>query len=188
MIVAVGENEFQMQYWHELTTPDWTAKALKDFKPRLPGIITTDSKSLWDLIKNGHGLPESKRTALEVIAIRETARAGHTVFRWIPGDKMIADALTKEAPIAKAPLQELMKTGKLALVEQPVDGFAENVWCVSQLCRVNCFKHARAYSIGLVPTDAEPLIEPSVSANFCVRAQPGIFHLWHEAVSGTFEL
>ena len=42
---------------------------------------------------------------------------------------MIADALTKVAPIAKAPLLELMKTGKLALVEQPVEGFAERVWC-----------------------------------------------------------
>jgi hypothetical protein len=185
MNVAVGENEFQMQYWNELTTADWTVKVLKDFKPRLPGIITTDSKSLWDLVKNGHGLPESKRTALEVIAIRETARAGHTVFRWIPGDKMIADALTKDAPIAKAPLQELMKTGKLALVEQPVEGFVERVWCVSQLYRVNCLNYARTHSSGLVLTDADPrrrrclsgsssVVEPrGLPADFCVEHSRG---------------
>jgi hypothetical protein len=113
---AVAENQFQRKVWEEFTTVGYKYKH-GDEVPGV-GLVLTDAKSLYDVLNNGHGLPENKRTALEVISIREYVRDGNVKFRWIPTSEMIADALTKEGAGAKVALRKLLQTGNFAVVER----------------------------------------------------------------------
>ena len=65
------------------------------FKQMNQAIITTDCRSLFDLVtRNAIPSCEEFRTTLEVLLIRERC-AEHVHFRWIPTTLMIADPLTK---------------------------------------------------------------------------------------------
>ena len=62
---------------------------------RVTSIITTDCKSLYDVLEAGHGVPACKRTALEVLALRQDHKMYHHTIRWVPTDEMLADPMTK---------------------------------------------------------------------------------------------
>ena len=62
---------------------------------QIKSIITTDCKSLYDVLEAGHGVPACKRTALEVLALREDRRLYQHMIRWVPTEQMLADPLTK---------------------------------------------------------------------------------------------
>ena len=65
------------------------------FKQMNQAIITTDCRSLFDLVtRNAIPSCEEFRTTLEGLLIRERC-AEHVHFRWIPTTLMIADPLTK---------------------------------------------------------------------------------------------
>ena len=62
---------------------------------RVASIITTDCRSLYDMLEAGHGVPACKRTALEVLALRQDQRLYHHTIRWVPTDEMLADPMIK---------------------------------------------------------------------------------------------
>ena len=64
-------------------------------------IVLTDCKSLYDhLTSKSAPTLDDKRTALDVVIIRESIVRLGASLRWIPTDRMLADALTKESPEA----------------------------------------------------------------------------------------
>ena len=73
-----------------------------------PAVITTDCRSLFDLVSRT-AMPscEEYRTTLEVLLIREQCKE-HCVFRWLPTTLMLADPLTKpmDASLLRAALQK----------------------------------------------------------------------------------
>ena len=82
--------------WGTLTIPEFQWQNPAKAYASLPlGIITTDCRSLYDLVSRT-AMPqcEEYRTTLEVLLIREQCK-DHCVFRWIPTTIMLADALTK---------------------------------------------------------------------------------------------
>ena len=82
--------------WGVFAVPQFPWKEPSKAYSCLPlGIITTDCRSLYDLVSRT-AMPhcEEYRTTLEVLLIREQC-LDHCAFRWIPTTIMLADALTK---------------------------------------------------------------------------------------------
>ena len=61
-------------------------------------IIITDCKSLYDhLISQSSPTLDDRRTAIDIIILRDSIARLQACVRWIPTDRMLADALTKES-------------------------------------------------------------------------------------------
>ena len=74
-------------------------------------LIVTDCKSLFDhLISKSSPTLEDRRTAIDIIILRDSVNRLQAVVRWIPTDRMLADALTKENPDAFDLLRGCIRT------------------------------------------------------------------------------
>ena len=80
---------------HEASVPEPITQNLKEISNQQPGIITTDCKSLFDLI-NRTAPPSCTefRTQLQAKLIKEHLQNGIQI-RWVPSGAQVADALTK---------------------------------------------------------------------------------------------
>lgn len=82
--------------WGVIVIPnfDWR-KPVVGWKQLPVSIIVADCKRLYDLVARLAMPPcEENRTTLEVLLIRERC-SEHSVFRWIPASRQLADPLTK---------------------------------------------------------------------------------------------
>ena len=61
----------------------------------LPASSQPIEKVVYDVLEAGHGVPACKRTALEVLALRQDQRMYQHTIRWVPTDEMLADPMTK---------------------------------------------------------------------------------------------
>ena len=61
-------------------------------------ILVTDCKSLYDHLMSPSAPTaiEDRRTSIDVVIIRESIRSLSAFMRWVPTDRMLADALTKD--------------------------------------------------------------------------------------------
>ena len=61
-------------------------------------ILVTDCKSLYDHLMSPSAPTaiEGRRTSIDVALIRESIRSLSAFMRWVPTDRMLADALTKD--------------------------------------------------------------------------------------------
>lgn len=66
---------------------------------------------------------DDRRTALDIVIIREARRRMFSSLRWIPTDRMIADAMTKENADALDLLRACVKAGKYQI--NPEDNVLE---------------------------------------------------------------
>lgn len=64
-------------------------------------LVATDCKSLYDhLMSQSSPTLEDRRTAIDIIIIRDCISRLGISLRWLPTDRMLADSLTKESPEA----------------------------------------------------------------------------------------
>lgn len=64
-------------------------------------MVLTDCKSLYDhLLSPSSPTLDDRRTAIDIVILRDSIARMQATLRWIPTDRMIADALTKESPEA----------------------------------------------------------------------------------------
>jgi len=64
-------------------------------------MVLTDCKSLYDhLLSPSSPTLDDRRTAIDIAILRDSIARMQATLRWIPTDRMIADALTKESPEA----------------------------------------------------------------------------------------
>ena len=77
-----------------------------------PGLMVTDCKSLFDAVERhqeqGLGLSE-KRTAVEVLAIRQISKATNITTKWVNSDRRLADILTKDS-VNPGAIQRMLST------------------------------------------------------------------------------
>ena len=61
-------------------------------------ILMTDCKSLYDhlISPSAPTAIEDRRTSIDVVIIRESLKNTQGIIRWLPTDRMLADALTKD--------------------------------------------------------------------------------------------
>ena len=103
--------------WGVMVIPQFPWQMPSKAYAQLPmGIITTDCRSLHDLVSRT-AMPqcEEYRTTLEVLLIREQCQ-DNCVFRWIPTTIMLADALTK--PMDPSLLRLVLQTGIFCLYDE----------------------------------------------------------------------
>ena len=92
-------------------TVEWVSVILSEaldgqLEPRLsrqrlherPPILTTDCKSLYDhlISPSSPTAVDDRRTSIDIVIIRESIKATKSSIRWIPTNRMLADALTKD--------------------------------------------------------------------------------------------
>ena len=84
------------------------------YASRRCSMALTDCKSLYDhLASKSSPTLDDKRTALDVVIVRESLGRVQANLRWIPTDRMLADALTKETVEAMDLLRACLRTGQL---------------------------------------------------------------------------
>ena len=92
-------------------TVEWACLILSEaldgkFEPRLsrqrlsdrPPILTADGKSLYDHLTSPSSptAVDDRRTSIDIVIIRESIKATKASIRWLPTNRMLADALTKD--------------------------------------------------------------------------------------------
>ena len=102
--------------WGCLIIPDfaWREPA-RAFRMMHPAVITTDCKSLYDLVtRTAMPACEEYRTTLEVLLIKEQCQE-HCSFRWIPTSVMLADGLTEV--MDNSLLRQVLRQGHYSLFD-----------------------------------------------------------------------
>ena len=71
----------------------------RDVLQRRQPILVTDCKSLYDHLQSPSSPTsiEDRRTSIDVVIIRESCRLMRAFIRWVPTNRMLADAFTKDA-------------------------------------------------------------------------------------------
>ena len=78
--VLYGEPELAGQWRHKL---------------RIPGILVTDSKSLYDHLITTGSVPTERQTLIDLLVARDLHENGAVAMKWLPNRHMVADVLTK---------------------------------------------------------------------------------------------
>ena len=100
----------------EIHDKDWRVEL------RVPGILVTDAKSLYDNLQKEGSLPTERQTLLDVLVAKDLVERKCITVRWLPNTHQFADFLTK-ATAATDNLQTFLRHGLLSLVptQQQVD-------------------------------------------------------------------
>ena len=74
-------------------------RSCRDVLKRRPPLLITDCKSLYDHLVSPSAPTsiEDRRTSIDVVIIRESCRCMSAYIRWVPTNRMVADAFTKDA-------------------------------------------------------------------------------------------
>ena len=87
---------------------------------QIESVMVCDSKNMYDALEKveSSGLHlEEKRTAIEVLSIKERALATNTTIRWTDSDQQLADGLSKNQTYDQ--LLSIFQKGRLSLVFDP---------------------------------------------------------------------
>ena len=116
LVAGIGEIHWQrflllevLGYKPILT--DW-----QELMQKIPFTAVTDSKSLYDTLtttSNAATHIEDKRTAIDVTILKGDFKRTRGRIRWIPGDFMLSDSLTKK--MSALGLKRLLKNGRWSL-------------------------------------------------------------------------
>lgn len=79
-------------------------------------LLALDAKTAFDTLQT-ESLPQDRRTALDLMAIKETLLddSNRALCRWVPGPQQLADALTKEK--GNKVLSDFLETNEWSLKE-----------------------------------------------------------------------
>ena len=114
-------HEFLKQLLIEWQNKDPVLLHDPDFCMRqFPSVLILDCKNLYDAMSRieTSGLQlEEKRTAIEVLSIRERTKHTNILVKWVDSDQQLADNLSK--PLKYDHLQEVLKKGSLSIVFDP---------------------------------------------------------------------
>ena len=89
--------------------PDWRVHL------RLPGILVTDAKSLYDNLQKDGSLPAERQTLLDVLVAKDLVEQKCISIRWLPNTHQFVDYLTKPEVVTPI-LQTFLRCGTLSLV------------------------------------------------------------------------
>ena len=97
LAVATGTTEWIMLMLAEIFDGPLTIRTCRDVLKRRRPIIVTECKSLYDHLHSPSSPTsiEDRRTSIDVVIIRESCKDMSAFVRWVPTNRMIADALTK---------------------------------------------------------------------------------------------
>ena len=77
---------------------------------KIPGILVTDAKSLYDHLSTTGSIPKERQTLIDLLVTRDLVENGAVELRWVPTTHMPADMLTKEM-VPSDPIKRLLAEG-----------------------------------------------------------------------------
>ncbi|CAK8994648.1 unnamed protein product, partial [Durusdinium trenchii] len=97
MSVATGTLEWLLLLLSEILDGPLDIRTCRETLKRRRPIVVTDCKSLYDHLHSPSSPTsiEDRRTSIDVVIIRESARSMQAFVRWVPTNRMLADSLTK---------------------------------------------------------------------------------------------
>ena len=66
---------------------------------KIPGIVVTDAKSLFDHLGKPGSIPTERHTLIDLLVAHDLQKNGAVKFHWLPNTHMIAGVLTKATPV-----------------------------------------------------------------------------------------
>ena len=75
--------------------PDVTSTSDWRMNLKIPGIVVTDAKSLFDHLNKTGSIPTERRTLIDLLVARDLQENNAIMFKWLPNSHMLADVLTK---------------------------------------------------------------------------------------------
>ena len=82
---------------------------------KLPGIMVTDARSLYDHLCTTGSMPSERQTLIDLLIARDLTEAKAMEIRWVPTTHMLADALTKSMRLSDV-MHRFMTQGVYSLV------------------------------------------------------------------------
>ena len=105
-------------YGEPETTGEWRHKL------KIPGIMVTDARSLYDHLSTTGSMPTERQTLIDLLIARDLTEAKAMQIRWVPTTHMLADSLTKT--MAASPImQRFLHKGEYSLVPTPEEELIE---------------------------------------------------------------
>ena len=95
------------------------------YKLRVPGILVTDARSLFDHINKTGSLPTERQTLIDLLVAKDLVEAGAIKVCWVPTTHQLADIFTK---LMKPPpvMQAFLKTGRYSLAQTEEESLGES--------------------------------------------------------------
>ncbi|OLP84633.1 Copia protein, partial [Symbiodinium microadriaticum] len=112
MSSATGMLEWILLLLSEALDGPTSLRSCWEYASKRCSMVLTDCKSLYDhLTSKSAPTLDDKHTALDVVIVRESLGKVQSSLRWIPTDRMLADALTKETVEAMDLLRACIRSG-----------------------------------------------------------------------------
>ena len=100
------------------TNEDWRHQL------KIPGVLVTDARSLFDHINKTGSLPTERQTLIDLLVARDLVEANAVKVCWVPTTHQLADVFTK---MMKPPpvMEKFLRTGFYSLVQTDLEGQGE---------------------------------------------------------------
>ncbi|OLP92915.1 Copia protein [Symbiodinium microadriaticum] len=119
MTTATGMCEWSLLLLSEALDGPCFLQSMWQQAARRKAMIVTDCKSLFDHLQSRSSPTlDDKRTALDIVILRESLQKTSASLRWVPTNRMLADAMTKEAADALDMLRACLKEGQYQISEE----------------------------------------------------------------------
>ena len=108
----------------ELTDPTFNFREWEQAALKIPALLATDVKSVYDNVTAERGVPSDRMLALDLAALRETFQSQlredveqrNANLVWVPGSRNIPDGLTKYLAVSDLIISAL-STGKYSVAD-----------------------------------------------------------------------
>ena len=94
------------------------------YRLRIPGVLVTDAKSLYDHLHKTGSVPSERQTLIDLLIAKDLQEAAAISVKWVPTTYQLADVLTKAMPVPPV-MALLLDQGLCALVQTEEDALAE---------------------------------------------------------------
>jgi hypothetical protein len=82
---------------------------------KIPGVLVTDSKSLYDHLITTGSVPTERQTLIDLLVARDLHESDAVIMKWLPNRHMVADVLTK-ALTPNEVYDDLLRSNRYSLV------------------------------------------------------------------------
>ena len=97
--------------------PDWRHRL------KMPGIMVTEAKSLYDHLNATGSIPKERQTLIDLLVVRDLIDNNALKLLWVPTTHMMADVLTKSMKLTDV-MHKFYHQGRFSLVknQEEADG------------------------------------------------------------------
>ena len=120
MATATGTVEWMTLLMLEAIDGPFEPRSARELLQKRPPIMAIDCKSLFDhlISPSSPTSIEDRRTSIDVVIIRESLKLTSGHVRWLPTDRMVADAFTKDKSDPADLLRSCIKAGRYQISEE----------------------------------------------------------------------